>query len=66
VRYLVEVNSESFPLDHTEPLKEGDPFTHEGKTYSANLITPGGHEYDGIVKATLRGEVGSGGNPTAG
>ena len=66
MRYLVEINSESFPFDRTEPLKEGDAFTHEGKTYSANFITPGGHEYDGIVKATFAGEVGFGRNPTAG
>jgi hypothetical protein len=32
VRYLVDLGGETFPLERTEPLEEGQTFTHDSKT----------------------------------
>jgi hypothetical protein len=59
VRYLVEVDGESFPIEKTQPLQEGENFTHEGKVYIVRLIQPGRDEFH-VVKAEFAGEVGPG------
>jgi hypothetical protein len=41
VRYLVAVGGETFPLERTEPLEEGQTFTHDSTTYTANFIEQG-------------------------